>query len=727
MLKFIDDKTLEGVIPSSDCGENLRWRWIERCTNSFYIRDADSEKRKVAAFITGEHKCKIDSASFFQYLDDVEEIARKFKHLYFGPLDVLSKCKQYFLSKREDERYILISYRYPDRYLKLSDNIYSVYLFRRTLIANIANLRIEKSQTGEYTLFVNLIENWRSEIMAYSSKCGVDAAVSIFNSHMDVEIKNGKSKQIAACSFGILYAPLLKNNHINVSAMLNDSRYAGDNLLDAVKAGIEMSPDILWESKPQIAEDCVDDNNEEEYIKFKKLLEWFVKQLNINNGVEQGERAFGQGYKDTAKLRKLYAQWREYNGFELDCNFNPMNTRSPRTNYINYKSRNIRPIFEKDTNTVVGLYIDLFYTDESAACFAETMSEKYGNEYTVKALGLFDGKEPNDELKKLFDDFIKFLAEVDVYYSQSGVVVKPLDISSIVRTKRTAANQINELNLILYGPPGTGKTYSTTEYAVAAIENREPRQEVPASEYARLVDKYRALVKNGQIVFTTFHQNYGYEDFIQGLRPESKDGVMNFVPKNGIFKMLAEKAITDKENNYVIIIDEINRGNISKIFGELITLIEEDKRWGEENQMCLKLPGGGEFAVPNNLYIIGTMNSADKSIALIDTALRRRFDFIEVSPNSSFVGDTTLRNVLDALNKELRARLDSSDLLIGHAYFINKSENDLAVIMNRKIIPLLYEYFYDQTKKVEEVVNKVLTGTAVKIDDTNKHGRIRVK
>lgn len=293
--------------------------------------------------------------------------------------------------------------------------------------------------------------------------------------------------------------------------------------------------------------------------------------------------------------------------------------------------------------------------------------------------------------------------------------------------RKPRTNKINPLNSIIYGAPGTGKTYSTAEYAVAFVEGRKPKtNQMSETERAELMKKYRALTKNGQVVFTTFHQSYGYEDFIQGLRPDTKDGEMRFVPADGVFKKIADKAMQDQEKNYVIIIDEINRGNISKVFGELITLIEEDKRWGESNQLSVMLPSGEEFAVPNNLYIIGTMNSADKSIALIDTALRRRFEFIEVAPNEDLVKDATLKNVLIQLNAVLRKQLESSDLLIGHAYFIGKNKDDLANILNRNIIPLLYEYFYDNEKKVKDALAKAIEGTDVKINETI-NGRIRVE
>ena len=270
-------------------------------------------------------------------------------------------------------------------------------------------------------------------------------------------------------------------------------------------------------------------------------------------------------------------------------------------------------------------------------------------------------------------------------------------------------NKLHPLNSILYGAPGTGKTYITAEYALAILENREvdetPR--TPAQRKA-LMEQYRTFVAQERIVFTTFHQSYGYEDFIQGLRPVSAAGGMDFVPVDGVFKRIADIAKDHPQDNYVIIIDEINRANISKVFGELITLIEEDKRWGEVNALQVTLPSGHPFKIPNNLYILGTMNSADKSISLIDTALRRRFEFIEVTTKADLIADPVLRAVLEKLNLSLSKELDSTDLLVGHAYFIGKREDDLCSIFNRSIIPLLYEYFYDNTAKVKAQVRSAL-------------------
>lgn len=302
---------------------------------------------------------------------------------------------------------------------------------------------------------------------------------------------------------------------------------------------------------------------------------------------------------------------------------------------------------------------------------------------------------------------------------------KKITCLEIKREPRTVC--LHPLNFIIYGAPGTGKTYSTAEYALAIIEGRPVDTRRKSYEERKAVmENYNEYVRKGQIVFTTFHQSYGYEEFIQGLRPDVKAERMSFKTVDGVFKRIADNALEDLNNNYVIIIDEINRANISKVFGELITLIEGDKRWGEVNETCATLQSGDVFAVPNNLYIIGTMNSADKSISLIDAALRRRFDFIEQYPDATLIDDNTLSTVFQKINAILADSLESSDLLIGHSYFMGKTADDLCVILNNSIIPLLYEYFYDNKKKVIAVLSDALKGLSIEIVD-EKISRVRVK
>lgn len=287
-------------------------------------------------------------------------------------------------------------------------------------------------------------------------------------------------------------------------------------------------------------------------------------------------------------------------------------------------------------------------------------------------------------------------------------------------------NPLHPLNQILYGPPGTGKTYSAVEYALAIIENRKINSSKQTIQQRReQMQQYETLVQAGQIVFTTFHQSYGYEEFVQGIRPNLQAQTISFQKTDGIFKRISERALQHPEKNYVLIIDEINRGNISKIFGELITLLEEDKRIGETNQLIVKLPSGDSFAVPNNLYLIGTMNSADQSISIIDTALRRRFQFIEMPPQADKIEDEQLRTVFQTLNRYLKRELKNTDLLIGHSFFMNRTEKNLEEIFNQNILPLLYEYFYNEEEKIRQAL-ECLEKTIFEVD-SRSNGRIRIR
>jgi hypothetical protein len=379
------------------------------------------------------------------------------------------------------------------------------------------------------------------------------------------------------------------------------------------------------------------------------------------------------------------------------------------------------------------------------------------------------------------------------------------------------------LNQILYGPPGTGKTYNTILKSAQIIE-----PEKAINDFDEALKIFNSNLGD-RIEFITFHQNYSYEDFIQGLRPdvESK-GHLSFEKKDGVFKQIADKALQNvkdaqkapeeisksvafsealeklkdkvledskkiqinetayfiaaeddafrytadnwtlndkgfggfrmkygdllkfyeedvksrqdikkltnvsglakqhasyyfkafelvkslmstksnaiekaKQQNYVLIIDEINRANISRVFGELITLIEPDKRFNAKMPLSCKLPSGEQFIVPSNLYLIGTMNTADKSIALLDIALRRRFEFVPMYPNYELEFEE--KEILKLINERI-IELKGYDFQIGHAYFM-EDDFELVECVNKKVIPLLLEYFLNDEKEVKGILS----------------------
>lgn len=213
-------------------------------------------------------------------------------------------------------------------------------------------------------------------------------------------------------------------------------------------------------------------------------------------------------------------------------------------------------------------------------------------------------------------------------------------------------------------------------------------------------------------VFTTFHQSFSYEDFVEGIKPKlatdaEKNG-LSYQIENGVFKELCLRAQNDPANRYAIFIDEINRGNVSAIFGELITLIEADKRLGAANEIKVRLPySKTDFGVPSNVDIYGTMNTADRSVEALDTALRRRFSFKEIMPKPSLLteikfGNFNLEEVLSTINERIEFLLDR-DHTIGHSYFMNVKSGDkqaLEEVFKNKVIPLLQEYFYHDYEKI---------------------------
>jgi 5-methylcytosine-specific restriction protein B len=232
------------------------------------------------------------------------------------------------------------------------------------------------------------------------------------------------------------------------------------------------------------------------------------------------------------------------------------------------------------------------------------------------------------------------------------------------------------------------------------------------------------------ITFLTFHQSYAYEDFIEGIRPiPDGNGNITYRVEPGVFKDICNKAKNDGNNKYILVIDEINRGNIAKVFGEIITLIEDDKRLGEENELSLILPYSKEdFGVPSNLYVIGSMNTADRSIALLDIALRRRFTFLEMMPDYSIIDEEIdtikLKLLLETINSRISSLIDR-DHQIGHSYFcgiINKlrttgiedAKNELRFVWYKKIIPLLQEYFYNNGERL-----KIVLGDFISEDNSN--------
>ncbi|WP_297983717.1 MrcB family domain-containing protein [uncultured Methanobrevibacter sp.] len=313
----------------------------------------------------------------------------------------------------------------------------------------------------------------------------------------------------------------------------------------------------------------------------------------------------------------------------------------------------------------------------------KTLTNMSNSSYDQKKLeiikGFFDEKPYDDGDKYTEENFLN-----EVYIDDN-------DYEKLVKLLK------NKKNLIVQGAPGVGKTFLAKRLAYSRIGEKDP----------------------SRVMMVQFHQSYSYEDFVMGYRP-SKDG---FELREGSFYNFCKKAEEDDENEYFFIIDEINRGNLSKIFGELFMLIENDKR-GEKNKIQL-LYSDELFYIPKNLYIIGLMNTADRSLALIDYALRRRFAFFDLKPGFSSKGFKSYQESLNSkefdklieIMKDLNKEIKDDETLgegfrIGHSYFcnLNKEDNikeDLDYIIDFEIIPLLKEYWFDENDKFKKWESKL--------------------
>ena len=264
----------------------------------------------------------------------------------------------------------------------------------------------------------------------------------------------------------------------------------------------------------------------------------------------------------------------------------------------------------------------------------------------------------------------------------------------------------SKLNLILQGAPGTGKTYNTAAIALSVLGITD----IDYCDHKAVMDKYKQLNKQGRIEFVTFHMSMDYEDFVEGIKPKTDGNQISYCVEDGIFKKICSMASENESDNFVLIIDEINRGNVSKIFGELITLLEKDKRSNGEHPLSVRLPYSQEtFSVPSNLYVIGTMNTTDRSTGTLDYALRRRFAFKTIKADKSIIEDYYQQlgkgelgemavdkfNEVETFLKDCASDMDIEDLMVGHSFFMAPDKSSFDLKWEYEVLPLLNEYYKD--------------------------------
>lgn len=417
----------------------------------------------------------------------------------------------------------------------------------------------------------------------------------------------------------------------------------------------------------------------------KSDLDSFIVKNANSIEVEKANRLFNKKY-----IEKIS----NFGTIKLDLNLS--SEIQSQKNYITWSVLTGEGVYE---STAFNIKIKEIQSNDPTVYFDNYYStSKQNNEFVeMSKLGLFKSTKPNELLQEFLNDYIAFLKQ---FCKKKNHV-----LSSFIDENNSflAFNH----NIIFQGAPGTGKTFNAEKLALE-ITNDE-----------------------NCISLVTFHQSMDYEDFIEGLNPQvQKDSSGKLIGiayevKDGIFKNICKRAKEDSNHKYVLIIDEINRGNISKIFGELITLIEDDKR-SSTNDNGLKfevtLPYSQEkFSVPSNLYIVGTMNTTDRSVENIDYAIRRRFSFLTIKSDvnrlAEYYSMPEHRNQLLAKTAEKlfmfisgfveenrNKELDIGDLMVGHSYFMASSEEELFYKYEFQIYPLLKEYQKDGLLNYDAII-----------------------
>lgn len=601
---------LEGELKLSDCETEYVVKWLSgRSQASFYIGDEETDHENVRGFINGYRYCYINIPSYLTYLRTIEHIVKKYKSMYYGPFDHIPAIYNRFSMMSQEDAKIVLNYEYPDRYIRILNNrkgykdnvlVYGDEVlkngddFRHSYIGGITKIIIQK-ENDTYTLYISLIENWREVLMRENgAKVTLESLVVIFNDEMKLNLKEGKSQTISAQIFGVKYGPLLRANEYKFTyeEIVANSQYSSDDIKDAVKNGMELSPSIIWSPDLMANEDGVDTGIEtENYTKFKNLCGWFVKQLNINNGLESGIKTSGQGYKEGAAIREQYKEWRDYGEFTLDCNIIAgYQSTFSKVNYINKTETgiNVRPKFNKETKEIEYLFIDVY---ESKKDLNEEISKILEKEYDLTALSLFDGLEPNALLIELFEDYKKV-------------------IKYFVEEEQPKFDDSNRLtggtNIILYGVPGAGKSWT--------VKN----------EYCDENTKMERVV---------FHPDYTYSDFVGQILPQSINGDVTYEFIPGPFSKIIKESYWNPTTKFILVIEEINRGNAPAIFGDIFQLLDRDVNGSSEykvnNSDIAKVVFGKEDAqifIPSNLSIICTMNTSDQNVFTLDTAFQRRWN-----------------------------------------------------------------------------------------------------
>ena len=755
-IKELSVKYLEILIDQGDPNEKYKYEAINHFQENWNIDSSDfysmfkqSFAKKSNLFFQNSYGFIEKAAQHFPF-----EVRAMFKNLYDNSIDLESRIKQFQhssdellpqlktligkdnFSSQQDERTISVylAFKYPDKYI----------LYKSDYYENLcATTSIVKAKTGSKFVHLQVMVD---EIVNSNILSSAEFEVE-YRKHYPIQKWDDTLLKIQNILY-VVYRDrkdnLIDQKLINILYSLGEKR-AFDlyKVLDKLRKHIKIDS-----TSPQLVYGLRDDENiisitiGQRYCLSLKLMnkQWkwgFISSKKLNHWYQDYDGNPKAYYNYSADFLDLENQLDDILATSKK-EFERVQTKSGYTKYNNrdFKKSAFDLEFRKD------LFSIAFNTEKPA---------DMTNSNTIQPLNqILYGAPGTGKTYKLKSDYFNQFSEkislnIEKYYSELAINLTWWEVITIIllqnnnlKVKEIAShpllkekallsknNNVNQMiwamlqrrtkdncEFVKFEKREFPQIFSKNIDSIWSIDEKMVENEVPELfEIYLKIKNYQSEEKDEKrYVFTTFHQSMSYEDFIEGIKPIKNDDIdsneISYDVVDGLFKLICNKAESDPENKYAIFIDEINRGNVSAIFGELITLLEDDKRLGAKNEIKVTLPySKKEFGVPNNLYVIGTMNTADRSVEALDTALRRRFYFTEMQPNAELLStitfsDVDLKSLLNTINHRIELLIDKNHQ-IGHAYFIDiENLEDLKLTFKNKIIPLLEEYFYGDFGKI---------------------------